>query len=45
MKKYVFLGLAGCALLSANAQTFKEWQDKSDKEENRAAKNTHYLAY
>ena len=45
MKKYVFLGLAGCALLSANAQTFKEWQDESVNEVNRAAMHTHFFAY
>lgn len=45
MKKYVFLGLAGCALLSANAQTFKEWQDESINEVNRAAMHTHFFAY
>ena len=45
MKKYVFLGLAGCALLSANAQTFKEWQDESVNEINRAAMHTHFFAY
>ena len=43
MKKYVFLGLAGCALLSANAQTFKEWQDESVNEINRAAMHTHCI--
>lgn len=45
MKKYIFLGLAGCALLSANAQTFKEWQDESINEVNRAAMHTHFFAY
>lgn len=45
MKKYVFLGLAGCALLSANAQTFKEWQDESVNEVNRAAMHAHFFAY
>lgn len=45
MKKYVFLGLAGFALLSANAQTFKEWQDESVNEVNRAAMHTHFFAY
>lgn len=45
MKKYVFLGLAGCALLSANAQTFKEWQDERVNEINRAAMHTHFFAY
>ncbi len=45
MKKYVFLGLAGCALLSANAQTFNEWQDESVNEVNRAAMHTHFFAY
>lgn len=45
MKKYVFLGLTGCALLSANAQTFKEWQDESVNEVNRAAMHTHFFAY
>ena len=45
MKNYVFLGLAGCALLSANAQTFKEWQDESVNEVNRAAMHTHFFAY
>lgn len=45
MKKYIFLGLAGCALLSANAQTFKEWQDESVNEVNRAAMHTHFFAY
>lgn len=45
MKKYVFLGLAGCALLSANAQTFKEWQDESVNEISRAAMHTHFFAY
>lgn len=45
MKKYVFLGLAGCALLSANAQTFKEWQDESVNEVNRAPMHARFFAY
>ncbi len=45
MKKYIFLGLAGCALLSANAQTFKEWQDESVNEVNRAPMHARFFAY
>lgn len=45
MKKYVLLGLAGCALLSANAQTFKEWQDESVNEVNRAPMHARFFAY
>lgn len=45
MKRYVLLGLAGCALLSASAQTFKEWQDENINEVNRAPMHAHFFAY
>ena len=45
MRKYVTLGLAALLSLSANAQTFTEWQDAGVNAVNRAPMHTDYFAY
>ena len=45
MRKYVTLGLAVLLSLSANAQTFTEWQDAGVNAVNRAPMHTDYFAY
>ena len=45
MRKYVTLGLAALFSLSANAQTFTEWQDAGVNAVNRAPMHTDYFAY
>ena len=45
MKKYLSLGLAALLSLSANAQTFTEWQDAGVNAVNRAPMHTDYFAY
>ena len=45
MRKYLSLGLAALLSLSANAQTFTEWQDAGVNAVNRAPMHTDYFAY
>ncbi len=45
MKRTLLLGLAGGLFLSANAQTFTEWQDPNVNAVNRAPMHTHFFAY
>ena len=45
MRKYLSLGLAALLNLSANAQTFTEWQDAGVNAVNRAPMHTDYFAY
>ncbi len=45
MRKYVTLGLAVLLSLSANAQTFTEWQDAGVNAVNRTPMHTDYFAY
>ena len=45
MKKYLTWGLAALLGLSAQAQTFTEWQDAGVNAVNRAPMHTDYFAY
>ena len=45
MKKTIILLTLGLLTLGASAQTFKEWQDPTLNEVNRAPMHTHYFAY
>ena len=45
MKKQLVLGIFGACLLSANAQSFKEWQDPEINAVNRAPMHANFFAY
>ena len=45
MKKHLFTGLFAALALSANAQSFHEWQDPEVNAVNRAPMHTNYFAY
>ena len=45
MKKHLMTGLLAALALTANAQSFKEWQDPEINAVNRATMHTNYFAY